>query len=66
MQLKHKKRFVQGIEKVLWLIEHVKSVLQSFLYYWHFDKIILCWGFKKIFFIVEAVVVVPSYALEGV
>ena len=28
-QLKHKKRFVQCMEKVLWLIERVKSGLRS-------------------------------------
>ena len=31
MQLKYKKRFVQCMEKVLWLIEHVRSGLQSFV-----------------------------------
>ena len=31
MQLKHKKRFVQYMETVLWLIEHVKSGFQSFV-----------------------------------
>ena len=31
MQLKRKKRFVQCMEKVLWLIERVKSGLQSFV-----------------------------------
>ena len=30
-QLKHIKRFVQCMEKVLWLIKHVKSGLQSFM-----------------------------------
>ena len=29
MQLKHKKRFVQCMEKRLWLIDRVKSGLQS-------------------------------------
>ena len=31
MQLKCKKRFVQWIEKVLWLIEHIKSGLRGFM-----------------------------------
>ena len=31
MQLKRKKRFVQYMEKVLWLIKHVKNGLWSFL-----------------------------------
>ena len=45
MQLKCKrKRFVQCMEKVLWLIEHVKSGLRNSWYYWHFGQIILCWG----------------------
>ena len=30
-QLKHKKRFVQCVEKVLWLIKYVKRGLQSFM-----------------------------------
>ena len=31
MQLKHNKILVQYTEKVLWLIKHIKSGLQSFM-----------------------------------
>ena len=43
-QLKLKKRSVHYMEKVLWLMECVKSGLWSFLYYWHFGQVILCCG----------------------
>ena len=44
MQLKHKKRFVWCMEKVLWPIERVKVVCRVSWYCWHFGQIILCCG----------------------